>query len=591
MLVYVPPGTYLVSDTLDIWFYTHLVGNAKCPPTIKLASNVSNVPYVLSATSNPSGEHVSNFYHQIVNLNVDVGGNEGSYGIHWAVAQATAIRNVHIDATGSRGGLFCENGGGGTVADLTVVGGEVGFEMGGQQWTLERLHISDSTSACMRVIWNWAFAVLDSSFSRCPQGIDFSGQAVTSLAVVDTHFDSTPVAVATAYSGPGLGNASRGLLLDRVSASNVTVITPALPGPGAGSSFFVDLWRQDYAYHCSEALPQPWGASSLTPVRANTSLPSRSRPTLTQAGLAPVNAISDAGCKADGENDDSTCLQRALNLSVSNGQKTVFLPFGTYRVASTVTIPAGVTVVGELLSIIAVDGAAFASTASSVPAIAVQRGDPVTLMDLSITTLSDSTNVQLLQWDGGKGSAVFDMHFRLYHSCYGQWHFLPGSSAHVSNAWGWTADHDIDTGKLLTVKVPRGWLVEGDDVTLYGTACEHNYLYNYNFSGATNVITAMMQTESPYWAPSTSFGLTVEGGTSNMLSYASGFYSWFFGGQDTVSRVTEGTSNVSLFCHNVVGSAQLLTHGSGAISNTSSSAAGTFSSFLTADIDVVCSNE
>lgn len=38
-VVYLPPGTYLVSSTITLWFYTHLVGNFKCRPTILLAPN------------------------------------------------------------------------------------------------------------------------------------------------------------------------------------------------------------------------------------------------------------------------------------------------------------------------------------------------------------------------------------------------------------------------------------------------------------------------------------------------------------------------------------------------------------------------
>ena len=36
-IVYLPPGTYLISDTLVLWFYSHLLGNALCPPTLLLA--------------------------------------------------------------------------------------------------------------------------------------------------------------------------------------------------------------------------------------------------------------------------------------------------------------------------------------------------------------------------------------------------------------------------------------------------------------------------------------------------------------------------------------------------------------------------
>ena len=38
-MVYVPPGNYLISDTLDLYFYTHLVGNHLCQPTLTLKAN------------------------------------------------------------------------------------------------------------------------------------------------------------------------------------------------------------------------------------------------------------------------------------------------------------------------------------------------------------------------------------------------------------------------------------------------------------------------------------------------------------------------------------------------------------------------
>jgi glucan 1,3-beta-glucosidase len=36
-IVYLPPGDYLISDTVVMWYYGHLVGNPVCPPTIRLA--------------------------------------------------------------------------------------------------------------------------------------------------------------------------------------------------------------------------------------------------------------------------------------------------------------------------------------------------------------------------------------------------------------------------------------------------------------------------------------------------------------------------------------------------------------------------
>jgi glucan 1,3-beta-glucosidase len=66
--------------------------------------------------------------------------------------------------------------------------------------------------------------------------------------------------------------------------------------------------------------------------------------------------------------------------------------------------------------------------------------------------------------------------------------------------WGWTADHDLDSGNFQRIAVGRGTLIEAVKGTwLVGTGMEHNTLYQYNFNNAENVYTAMQQTETPYW--------------------------------------------------------------------------------------------
>lgn len=81
-------------------------------------------------------------------------------------------------------------------------------------------------------------------------------------------------------------------------------------------------------------------------------------------------------------------------------------------------------------------------------------------------------------------------------------HLTPQSSAYFENVWMWTADHDIDTDDQdqIDVYVGRGLLVESKGPTwLWGTAVEHCVLYQYQLSGAENVVMGLIQTESPYY--------------------------------------------------------------------------------------------
>jgi len=84
-------------------------------------------------------------------------------------------------------------------------------------------------------------------------------------------------------------------------------------------------------------------------------------------------------------------------------------------------------------------------------------------------------------------------------------HLTSASSAYLENVWIWTADHDMDVlnNTQLDVYTGRALLVESNGPTwLYGTAAEHSVLYQYQLSGAPDVLMGMIQTESPYYQTS-----------------------------------------------------------------------------------------
>lgn len=70
--------------------------------------------------------------------------------------------------------------------------------------------------------------------------------------------------------------------------------------------------------------------------------------------------------------------------------------------------------------------------------------------------------------------------------------------------WAWTADHDLDVKSQDPIDVfsARGILVESHGPTwMYGTASEHNVLYQYQLPGAQKIVMGMIQTETPYFQP------------------------------------------------------------------------------------------
>ena len=137
-VVYLPPGTYLISDTLVCWFYTHLIGSSACNSTIVLAPssagfataasglrwgyylkpavvfqagfNQSTARHAWWANQNgcPDGScnmsdgMNNNFFSEARNLHIRIGrGNPGASSLLWDVAQQTSVRNVSFDLTAS----------------------------------------------------------------------------------------------------------------------------------------------------------------------------------------------------------------------------------------------------------------------------------------------------------------------------------------------------------------------------------------------------------------------------------------------------------------------------------------------------------
>ncbi len=144
VIIYVPNGTYLVSDTLarktrlkvPADFNYRLVGQDRTKTVIRLKDNTpgfgegAEKPVI---TCNPSnaGNGGMMWGHQLRNLTIDTGsGNPGAIGVIWRGANATVAENLTIrsgDGAGAIGFDFREWCVQGHFCDLTVEGFQIGI--------------------------------------------------------------------------------------------------------------------------------------------------------------------------------------------------------------------------------------------------------------------------------------------------------------------------------------------------------------------------------------------------------------------------------------------------------------------------------
>lgn len=176
-VVYIPGGTYLISDSIIDYYYTQIIGNPNCMPTILASGNFTPAKLGLIDASpyQGSGAHAgqtgygatNTFFRQIRNIILDMtrlpadyNAPLGAVGIHWPTAQTTSLQNIVFNMRTGNGtlhnGLFIEQGSGGFMTDLVFNGGNKGFNVGNQQFTTRNLTFNNVNTAISQ-LWDWGW--------------------------------------------------------------------------------------------------------------------------------------------------------------------------------------------------------------------------------------------------------------------------------------------------------------------------------------------------------------------------------------------------------------------------------------------------
>jgi len=188
-------------------------------------------------------------------------------------------------------------------------------------------------------------------------------------------------------------------------------------------------------------------------------------PDTSDTPLSAVINVAERGCTGDGVADVTACLKQALAaasaaLAASNPAApapVVFLPFGIYLVSDTLSIPPGILLLGEGLSVIRL--------APGSPGFGVGAGKPVILVPPGTSHVRIS-DVSLWNMDCGNGGAIMlawgasgddgasivnslhDVNMLIGSSVEAKAVILPGSTGYFSNTW-WPATTAYDPSALF----------------------------------------------------------------------------------------------------------------------------------------------
>ncbi|CAG8407763.1 unnamed protein product [Penicillium salamii] len=562
-VVFFPPGTYLVSSPVIQYYNTQFLGDPVAYPTILAAASFVGLGVITSDVYVGDQEqwylNTNNFLRNVRNFKMDITRTDpGAYvcAIHWQVAQGTTLENIEFYMSQADGntqqGIYMENGSGGFMSNLTFVGGNFGAYLGNQQFTTSQLVFVNCKTA-VQVHWDWAWTMQDVVIESCGRGIVVTGgaggvastgQSVGSYILVDAIIANTPTGILTSLYADN----STALLLQNVGFFNVkdaivsdTSTKPLLAG---GNEVLVSTWgfglyHDDTGLHFAQQQQlqnlerKEILTGSQSYVKGTSNFFARRRPQYLGLNGGQVFDVKAYGAKGDGTTDDTAALNSILS-SAANMSSIVYFPYGVYVIKDTLRVPLGSRIIGQVWPQIMATGSKFEDAEN--PHVAVQVGKEgdvgiIEIQNLMFTTSGPTAGAILMEWnvhESTQGSAgLWDSHFRvggamgsqlqsdkcpkqassINKNCIGASLLLrvtKSASAYMENLWAWVADHDLDKASQdqVDIYVARGILIESQGPTwMYGTASEHSVMYQYQLSGAKNLVMGMIQTESPYFQP------------------------------------------------------------------------------------------
>ncbi|KAF1965868.1 beta-1,3-exoglucanase [Bimuria novae-zelandiae CBS 107.79] len=458
--VYFPGGTYLISESIIDYYYTQIVGNPNCLPTIKAASNFSTVPYLgedigymIDASPNDAtggGYGSTNtFFRYMKNIILDSTNLKPGTtlrGINWPTAQTTHLQNVIFNMTAGNGtkheGLFIPEGSGGFMTDLVFLGGRYGLNVGNQQFTMRNLTFRNVDTAIYQ-IWDWGWTYKSVTIDNCRVGMNISDLTaagtlnVGSITLLDSSITNTPIGIVTGRTETSQPDSANALYLENIKLTNVQQAIVGRNGTilaGSSATTVIDAWADGHRY-----LPiYPLGPdvqTPLAPVNARGPIaPSkrpanlidattgkyyeRSKPQYEGLSVDQFLSARTLGAKGDGRTDDTKALNAAIQQAKTEG-KVLFLDAGFYAVSGTIYIPAGSKIVGEALaSVILANGPFFEDMANPNPVVQVgKQGEqgPIEWSDTFVSGKGATAGAIMIEYNlfsPAEPAGLWDVHVR-----------------------------------------------------------------------------------------------------------------------------------------------------------------------------------
>ena len=236
---------------------------------------------------------------------------------------------------------------------------------------------------------------------------------------------NTPIGILTAHDPTNTTVDAGSLIIENVALNNVPI---AVQGPtgvalaGTMGASTIAAWGEGHSY-------TPAGRTNFEGSIAANIRPAslvfgskyyeRSKSQYANLLTASFLSVRSAGAVGDGVTDDTAALQQAIMTAVAQGQ-VVFFDAGTYKVTSTLYMPANSKWVGESFSVLMASGSFFSYVNSPQPMIQVGKAGEagsVEWSDMIVSTQGAAAGAISVEWNLASSSSapsgMWDVHARI----------------------------------------------------------------------------------------------------------------------------------------------------------------------------------
>jgi Pectate lyase superfamily protein len=337
--VYLPRGTYLVSNTLTTQPKRIILqGESQTDSIIRLKDNAIGFtdasvlrPLITTFEGDSTGQAFQNMIH---NLTVDVGvGNAGAIGIRLTNNNQGGIQDVTIRSSDpthqGRTGLALTKQwpGPGLIKNVTIDGFMFGIRVGNPEYSyvFENITLQNQLEAGIDNNANILSIRKLTSVNQVP-AIQNTGDAKGIVMILDSNLtggDDTKAAIENT--------------------------TGTLYARNICTAGYRSAIRNGYSVISGSTVKEytsKKGASLFSSNISSLNLPIQDTPTVNYGNASNWVSVNQFGANGDDEEDDTTAIQQALN----SGKSTVYFPRGNYVISDTLRIGNSVKVISGFYS-------------------------------------------------------------------------------------------------------------------------------------------------------------------------------------------------------------------------------------------------